>query len=148
MGRVKDYSEFFTGIDLKPAVLLNNFNVRSTLFHSLKIDSFRCKSNDDGRKSPCLLLDIKQDLKLSLFAPSSLPRCYSFQLCWCLSEPSILRNFDKLGTLPSKIPERVWFAPLDLQLWDSFRSPSHPLRCRRAGQVQRHPYRFDKPSFP
>jgi len=81
MGRVKDYSEFFTGIDLKPAVLLNNFNVSSTLFDSLKIDSFRCKSNDDGRKSPCLLLDIKQDLKLSLFAPSSLPRCYSFQLC-------------------------------------------------------------------
>ena len=78
MGRVKDYSEFFTGIDLKPAVLLNNFNVSSTLFDSLKIDSFRCKSNDDGRKSPCLLLDIKQDLKLSLFAPSSLPRCYSF----------------------------------------------------------------------
>ena len=81
MGRVKDYSEFFTGIDLKPAVLLNNFNVSSTLFDLLKIDSFRCKSNDDGRKSPCLLLDIKQDLKLSLFTPSSLPRCYSFQLC-------------------------------------------------------------------
>lgn len=28
LGRVKDYSEFLTGIDLKPAVLLPNFNVR------------------------------------------------------------------------------------------------------------------------
>lgn len=30
-GRVKDYSEFFTGIDLKPAVLLSNFNVKFPL---------------------------------------------------------------------------------------------------------------------
>lgn len=30
-GRVKDYSEFFTGIDLKPAVLLQNFNILTVL---------------------------------------------------------------------------------------------------------------------
>lgn len=30
-GRVKEYSEFFTGLDLKPAVLLPQFNVRPLL---------------------------------------------------------------------------------------------------------------------
>jgi hypothetical protein len=28
MGAIKDYSEFFTGLDLKPAILLPQFNVR------------------------------------------------------------------------------------------------------------------------
>jgi hypothetical protein len=41
LGRVKDYSEFLTGIDLKPAVLLPNFNVRVldqiTIFLSFQI---------------------------------------------------------------------------------------------------------------
>jgi hypothetical protein len=27
MGTIKDYSEFFTGLDLKPAILLSNLNV-------------------------------------------------------------------------------------------------------------------------
>jgi hypothetical protein len=27
MGAIKDYSEFFTGLDLKPAILLSNLNV-------------------------------------------------------------------------------------------------------------------------
>jgi len=47
MGRVKDYSEFFTGIDLKPAVLLNNFNVSFKIL-TFYLDSISIKSDDDG----------------------------------------------------------------------------------------------------
>ena len=58
MGRIKDYSQFFTGLDLKPAVLLPNFNVKISPLKPF-IDSVSDKSVIDGGSHYGLFLDLE-----------------------------------------------------------------------------------------